>query len=57
MIVLGNIDSILVRASQSSDTISAYISDITLDTGVDVATGQPRAVDVEVCRCPSVCQH
>lgn len=53
MIALANIDSILVRASQSSDTISAYISDISLDTGVD-GTGQSRAVDVEVCRCPLV---
>lgn len=54
MIVLANVDSILVRASQSSDTISAYISDISLDTAEDVDTGQRRAVDVEVCRCPSV---
>lgn len=54
LIALANVDSILVRASQSSDTVSAYISDISLDTAEDVINGQPRAVDVEVCRCPLV---
>lgn len=54
LIALANIDAILIRAQQSSDTLSAYLSDITLDTAVEVPTEQPRAVDVEVCRCPEV---
>lgn len=54
LIALANVDFILVRASQSSDTVSAYISDISLDTAENVLTGQPRAIDVEVCKCPQV---
>lgn len=52
--VLANIDAILVRAQLSSDTASSFISDITLDTAIDTNTGQPRATNVEVCRCPTV---
>lgn len=54
LIVLSNIESILIRAQPSTDTVSAYLSDITLDTAVEVPTGQPQAGGVEVCRCPSV---
>ncbi|KAJ8950523.1 hypothetical protein NQ318_015267 [Aromia moschata] len=52
LIVLANIDSILIRAAQSSDTGTAYLSDITLDTAVEQYTGKPKATSVEVCRCP-----
>lgn len=54
LVALANIDAILVRAQQSSDTETAYLSDITLDTAVEVPTGLPRATGVEVCRCPEV---
>lgn len=54
LIALANIEAILVRAQLSSDTVSSYISDITLDTAVNAQTGQSRATDVEVCRCPLV---
>jgi hypothetical protein len=54
MTVLANIDVILIRAQQSSDTESGYISDITLDTAIEQNTlsPQPQAIEVEVCRCP-----
>ncbi|CAG9863069.1 unnamed protein product [Phyllotreta striolata] len=50
--VLAKIEAILIRATQSSDTIRAYLSDITLDTAVEQFTGKPKAASVEVCRCP-----
>ncbi|XP_028137681.2 basement membrane-specific heparan sulfate proteoglycan core protein isoform X7 [Diabrotica virgifera virgifera] len=49
---LAKIDAILIRATQSSDTSNAYLSDITLDTAVEQITGNSRATSVEVCRCP-----
>ncbi|XP_072390119.1 basement membrane-specific heparan sulfate proteoglycan core protein isoform X28 [Diabrotica undecimpunctata] len=49
---LAKIDAILIRATQSSDTVTAYLSDITLDTAVEQITGNSRATSVEVCRCP-----
>ncbi|XP_057651724.1 basement membrane-specific heparan sulfate proteoglycan core protein-like isoform X29 [Diorhabda carinulata] len=49
---LAKIDAILIRATQSSDTGTAYLSDITLDTAVEQNTGNARASSVEVCRCP-----
>ncbi|KAK4879912.1 hypothetical protein RN001_008058 [Aquatica leii] len=52
LIVLSDITAILVRAALSSSTTSTYISDITLDTAVEQYTGQSKARDVEVCRCP-----
>ncbi|XP_060518138.1 basement membrane-specific heparan sulfate proteoglycan core protein isoform X3 [Cylas formicarius] len=52
LIVLANIETILVRATLSTDTSSTYLSDITLDTAVDINTGKPRASTIEVCRCP-----
>lgn len=52
LIVLANIDWILIRATQSSDTANAYLSDITLDTAVKQYTTLGRAVGVEVCNCP-----
>ena len=54
MTVLAHIDVILIRAQQSSDTESAYISDVTLDTAIEqnTLTPQPPTTEVEVCRCP-----
>ncbi|XP_031342212.1 basement membrane-specific heparan sulfate proteoglycan core protein isoform X8 [Photinus pyralis] len=50
--VLAHITEILVRATLSPYTTASYISDIALDTAVEQYTGQPKARDVEVCRCP-----
>ncbi|KAL1514177.1 hypothetical protein ABEB36_003476 [Hypothenemus hampei] len=50
--VLANIDTILVRATLSTDTSSTFLSDITLDTAVEIYTGKPLATNVEICRCP-----
>ncbi|XP_076378245.1 terribly reduced optic lobes isoform X1 [Megalopta genalis] len=52
MTVLSNLESILVRASHSDRMTATYISDISLDTAVDIPGGR-RAVHVEVCRCPT----
>ncbi|XP_044266425.1 basement membrane-specific heparan sulfate proteoglycan core protein isoform X19 [Tribolium madens] len=54
MTVLANIDVILINAQPSSDTESAYISDVTLDTAIEQNTFNPltRAIEVEICRCP-----
>nr|CAD7571475.1 unnamed protein product [Timema californicum] len=50
--VLSNVEAILVRASHSSQTLSTYLSDVSLDTAVPQYTGQAVAIDVEACRCP-----
>uniref|UniRef100_A0AAR5PFS0 Basement membrane-specific heparan sulfate proteoglycan core protein n=1 Tax=Dendroctonus ponderosae TaxID=77166 RepID=A0AAR5PFS0_DENPD len=50
--VLANIDTILIRATPSTDTSSTFLSDISLDTAVDVYTAKPYAASVENCRCP-----
>ncbi|XP_076230674.1 terribly reduced optic lobes isoform X32 [Nomia melanderi] len=52
MTVLSNLEAILVRASHSERMTATYISDISLDTAVEVP-GSRRAVQVEVCRCPT----
>lgn len=48
LIALAGIESILIRASQSSHTRSAHLSDIVLDTASDSNTEQPRASQIEV---------
>ncbi|CAL7942482.1 unnamed protein product [Xylocopa violacea] len=53
MTVLSNLEAILVRATHSEQMTATYISDISLDTAVEHQTGNPRAVQVEVCRCPT----
>ncbi|XP_030745032.1 basement membrane-specific heparan sulfate proteoglycan core protein isoform X3 [Sitophilus oryzae] len=50
--VLANIESILIRATLSTDTSSTFLSDISLDTAVDVYNGKQRAINIEICRCP-----
>ncbi|KAF5283747.1 hypothetical protein FQR65_LT02641 [Abscondita terminalis] len=52
LIALANIQNIFVRATFGPATTAAYISDISLDTAVEQYTGQSKARDVEVCRCP-----
>ncbi|XP_068986155.1 basement membrane-specific heparan sulfate proteoglycan core protein-like isoform X29 [Bombus flavifrons] len=52
MTVLSNLEAILVRATHSEGMRATYISDISLDTAVEHPTGNRRAVQVEVCRCP-----
>ncbi|XP_050308675.1 basement membrane-specific heparan sulfate proteoglycan core protein isoform X33 [Anthonomus grandis grandis] len=52
MTVLASIDTILIRATPSTDTSSTFLSDITLDTAVDVYTSKPKATSVESCGCP-----
>ncbi|XP_076684002.1 terribly reduced optic lobes isoform X2 [Andrena cerasifolii] len=52
MTVLSNLEAILVRASHSERMTATYISDISMDTAVEHQTGNRRAVQVEVCRCP-----
>lgn len=53
LIALANLEAILIRATQSSDTSGTYISDLTLDTAVVQHTGQGKAVNVESCICPA----
>ncbi|XP_076481704.1 terribly reduced optic lobes isoform X1 [Bombus vancouverensis nearcticus] len=53
MTVLSNLEAILVRATHSEGMRATYISDISLDTAVEHPTGNRRAVQVEVCRCPT----
>lgn len=48
--VLAKIDNILIRATPSTDTSTTFLSDITLDTAVEVYTGKPQAHSVETCR-------
>ncbi|XP_031778282.1 basement membrane-specific heparan sulfate proteoglycan core protein isoform X4 [Nasonia vitripennis] len=50
--VLANVDAILVRASYCDEMMATYISDVSLDTAVEMA-GTPRADQVEACRCPA----
>ncbi|XP_076237238.1 basement membrane-specific heparan sulfate proteoglycan core protein-like isoform X3 [Calliopsis andreniformis] len=52
MTVLSNLEAILVRASHSERMTATYISDISLDTAAEFQTGNRRAIQVEVCRCP-----
>lgn len=52
LMALANIDAILVRATPSANTVATHLSDITLDTAVDTYTGQAKASNVEICRCP-----
>ncbi|XP_026298180.1 basement membrane-specific heparan sulfate proteoglycan core protein isoform X9 [Apis mellifera] len=53
MTVLSNLEAILVRATHSEWMTATYISDISLDTAVEHQTGNKRAIQVEVCRCPT----
>ncbi|XP_026667400.1 basement membrane-specific heparan sulfate proteoglycan core protein-like [Ceratina calcarata] len=53
MTVLSNLEAILVRATHSERMSATYISDISLDTAVEHLTGNRRATQVEVCRCPT----
>ncbi|XP_075928964.1 basement membrane-specific heparan sulfate proteoglycan core protein isoform X5 [Petromyzon marinus] len=53
LMALADVDAILVRASFSTDTTSASIGDVSLDTAVPGDTGGARALQVEECSCPA----
>lgn len=52
MKVLSSVEAILIRAVHASQTISTYLSDVSLDTAVELETGSERSTSVEICRCP-----
>lgn len=52
MRVLANVDAILIRASYCDEMKASYISDVSLDTAVEMS-GTPRSDQVEACRCPA----
>ncbi|XP_069467045.1 basement membrane-specific heparan sulfate proteoglycan core protein isoform X3 [Ambystoma mexicanum] len=52
MMVLADLDEILIRATYSSDMISASITGVSMEVAVPSHTSLPRAVEVEECRCP-----
>lgn len=52
MKVLSSIEAILIRAIHASQTNRTYLSDVSLDTAVELETGSQRSTAVEVCRCP-----
>ncbi|XP_050723887.1 basement membrane-specific heparan sulfate proteoglycan core protein-like isoform X5 [Eriocheir sinensis] len=49
---LSSIEAILIRATLSEDMLATFLSDVIMDTAVPSQTGQPRALEVEQCRCP-----
>lgn len=50
--VLSNVESILVRATLKERTTTAHLSDVFLDTAVQLNTGKGVVSDIEICRCP-----
>ncbi|XP_039611708.1 basement membrane-specific heparan sulfate proteoglycan core protein isoform X4 [Polypterus senegalus] len=52
LMVLADLDDILIRASYSTDMISASISKVSMDVAVPNYTGLQQALEVEQCRCP-----
>ncbi|CAM9944593.1 unnamed protein product [Lampetra fluviatilis] len=53
LMALADVDAILVRASFSTDTASASIGGVSLETAVPGDTGGARALQVEQCSCPA----
>lgn len=49
---LADLDEILIRATYSTDMLSASIAGVSLETAVPAHTSLPRALEVEECRCP-----
>lgn len=49
---LADLDEILIRATHSTDMISAGITGVSMETAVPTYTSLPRALEVEQCRCP-----
>ncbi|KAM3922273.1 basement membrane-specific heparan sulfate proteoglycan core protein isoform 4-T4 [Leptodactylus fuscus] len=52
MMVLADLDEILIRASYSTDMISAGITGVSMETAGPSYTSLPQALEVEECRCP-----
>nr|XP_018910612.1 PREDICTED: basement membrane-specific heparan sulfate proteoglycan core protein isoform X4 [Bemisia tabaci] len=50
---LSSVDAILIRATLGSQITHTYLSDVMLDTAVRQETGQRRASQIEICRCPA----
>ncbi|XP_053546192.1 basement membrane-specific heparan sulfate proteoglycan core protein isoform X4 [Bombina bombina] len=52
MMVLAHLDEILIRASYSTDMLSASITGVSMETASSSYTSLPQALEVEECRCP-----
>ncbi|MEE6482452.1 hypothetical protein FKM82_013243 [Ascaphus truei] len=52
MMVLADLDEILIRASYSTDMLSASITGVSMETAGPSYTSLPQALEVEECRCP-----
>ncbi|XP_056400171.1 basement membrane-specific heparan sulfate proteoglycan core protein isoform X3 [Hyla sarda] len=52
MMALADLDEILIRASYSTDMISAGITAVSMETAGPSYTSLPQALEVEECRCP-----
>ncbi|KAM4652668.1 basement membrane-specific heparan sulfate proteoglycan core protein [Discoglossus pictus] len=52
MMVLADLDEILIRASYSTDMLSAGITGVSMETASPSYTSLPQALEVEECRCP-----
>ncbi|XP_077167850.1 basement membrane-specific heparan sulfate proteoglycan core protein isoform X5 [Paroedura picta] len=52
LMALADLDEILIRATYSTDMVSAGITGVSMETAVATYTNLPRALEVEECRCP-----
>ncbi|XP_074831677.1 basement membrane-specific heparan sulfate proteoglycan core protein isoform X3 [Carettochelys insculpta] len=52
MMALADLDEILIRATYSTDMVSASIAGVSMDIAAPARAGWPRALEVEECRCP-----
>ncbi|XP_061457671.1 basement membrane-specific heparan sulfate proteoglycan core protein isoform X5 [Rhineura floridana] len=52
MMALADLDEILIRATYSTDMLSAGITGVSMESAVPTYTSLPRALEVEECRCP-----
>ncbi|XP_044138378.1 basement membrane-specific heparan sulfate proteoglycan core protein isoform X4 [Bufo gargarizans] len=52
MMALADLNEILIRASYSTDMISASITGVSMETAGPSYTSLPQALEVEECRCP-----
>lgn len=49
---LSSVEAILIRATLSKRMRATHLQNVIMDTAVPSNTGQPRALDVEQCKCP-----
>ncbi|KAK3867232.1 hypothetical protein Pcinc_027289 [Petrolisthes cinctipes] len=49
---LASVEAILIRATLSNRMRATYLQNVIMDTAYTSNTGQPRALDVEQCKCP-----